>query len=43
MTVINRQYAGVLESYVKTFKGSKPVMRKLEVVRLRGRKRSMVG
>lgn len=33
----------VLEGYKQTFKGSKPVLRKLEDVRMRGRKRSMIG
>ena len=39
----NVQYAEVLAEYVKTFTGSKGVMKKLETVRLRGRKRSMLG
>lgn len=33
----------VLEGYRQAFKGSKPVLRKLEDVRMRGRKRSMIG
>lgn len=33
----------VLEGYRQTFKGAKPVLRKLEDVRMRGRKRSMIG
>lgn len=37
------KYAEVLNAYVKIFAGSKAVMKKLENVRLRGRKRSMVG
>jgi TP53 regulating kinase and related kinases len=36
-------YAEILTSYVKAFPGSKSVMKKLETVRLRGRKRSMLG
>jgi len=36
-------YAEVLDSYVKAFPGSKLVMKKLETVRMRGRKRSMLG
>lgn len=36
-------FGEVLEGYAKTFKGSKPVLRKLEDVRMRGRKRSMIG
>ena len=39
----NVQYAEVLAQYVETFSGSKGVMKKLESVRLRGRKRSMLG
>jgi len=33
----------VLKAYGESFKGGKPVLRKLEDVRLRGRKRSMLG
>lgn len=33
----------VLEGYTQAFKGAKPVLRKLEDVRMRGRKRSMIG
>lgn len=36
-------FGEVLEGYKETFKGSKPVLRKLEDVRMRGRKRSMIG
>lgn len=33
----------VLQGYTQAFKGAKPVLRKLEDVRMRGRKRSMIG
>lgn len=36
-------FTEVLEGYRTAFKGSKPVLRKLEDVRMRGRKRSMIG
>lgn len=36
-------FGEVLEGYKETFKGAKPVLRKLEDVRMRGRKRSMIG
>ncbi|SAM05075.1 hypothetical protein [Absidia glauca] len=38
-----RLFANILTSYTKHYKQSKPVIVKLEDVRLRGRKRSMVG
>lgn len=36
-------FGELLEGYKETFKGAKPVLRKLEDVRMRGRKRSMIG
>lgn len=36
-------FGEVLAGYAQAFKGSKPVLRKLEDVRMRGRKRSMLG
>lgn len=36
-------FGEVLGGYAASFKGSKPVLRKLEDVRMRGRKRSMLG
>lgn len=36
-------FGEVLSGYARAFKGSKPVLRKLEDVRMRGRKRSMLG
>lgn len=36
-------FGEVLEGYKTAFKGSKSVLRKLEDVRMRGRKRSMIG
>lgn len=36
-------FGEVLEGYREAFKGAKPVLRKLEDVRMRGRKRSMIG
>ncbi|KAI3392383.1 hypothetical protein diail_5771 [Diaporthe ilicicola] len=36
-------FGEVLSGYAAAFKGSKPVLRKLEDVRMRGRKRSMLG
>lgn len=36
-------FGEVLAGYARAFKGSKPVLRKLEDVRMRGRKRSMLG
>lgn len=36
-------FGEVLEGYKETFQGAKPVLRKLEDVRMRGRKRSMIG
>lgn len=36
-------FGEVLEGYKQAFKGAKPVLRKLEDVRMRGRKRSMIG
>lgn len=36
-------FSEVLAGYAGAFKGSKPVLRKLEDVRMRGRKRSMLG
>ncbi|KAI9694707.1 MAG: serine/threonine-protein kinase bud32 [Bathelium mastoideum] len=36
-------FRGVLEAYAGAYKGGKEVLRRLEDVRLRGRKRSMVG
>ncbi|KAK2615439.1 hypothetical protein N8I77_002193 [Diaporthe amygdali] len=36
-------FGEVLAGYASAFKGSKPVLRKLEDVRMRGRKRSMLG
>ncbi|CAO3703250.1 unnamed protein product [Rhizopus stolonifer] len=36
-------FAKILEQYSASYKQSKPVLSKLEDVRLRGRKRSMVG
>ncbi|ORZ13079.1 tp53rk protein [Absidia repens] len=38
-----RLFANILTSYTKHYKQSKPILNKLEEVRLRGRKRSMVG
>jgi len=38
-----KQFQDVLDAYEKSYKRSKPVMRKLQDVRMRGRKRSMVG
>lgn len=36
-------FGEVLAGYARAFKGSKPVLKKLEDVRMRGRKRSMLG
>ncbi|KAI8086413.1 kinase-like domain-containing protein [Halteromyces radiatus] len=36
-------FANILASYIKHYKQSKPIMSKLEEVRLRGRKRTMIG
>jgi TP53 regulating kinase-like protein len=36
-------FGDVLEAYQRSYKGSKPVMRRLQDVRMRGRKRSMIG
>jgi TP53 regulating kinase and related kinases len=36
-------FKGVLEAYGKSYKGGKPVLKKLEDVRQRGRKKSMIG
>ncbi len=36
-------FTGVLEAYSKSFKGANVVLKKLEDVRMRGRKRSMLG
>jgi TP53 regulating kinase-like protein len=33
----------VLKAYAESYKGAKPVLKKLEGVRMRGRKRSMLG
>ncbi|CAO3583116.1 unnamed protein product [Absidia cylindrospora] len=38
-----RLFANILTSYTNHYKQSKPILNKLEEVRLRGRKRSMVG
>lgn len=38
-----RLFEKVLEGYGESFKGAKQVLKKLEAVRLRGRKRSMLG
>ncbi|KAA8911870.1 kinase-like domain-containing protein [Sphaerosporella brunnea] len=38
-----RLFGDVLEAYQRSYKGSKPVMRRLQDVRMRGRKRSMIG
>jgi TP53 regulating kinase-like protein len=36
-------FGDVLAAYERSYKGSKPVMRRLQDVRMRGRKRSMIG
>ncbi|KAF8252280.1 kinase-like protein [Wilcoxina mikolae CBS 423.85] len=38
-----RLFKDVLQAYERNYKGSKPVMRRLQDVRMRGRKRSMLG
>jgi TP53 regulating kinase-like protein len=38
-----KQFQDILDAYEKSYKRSKPVMRKLQDVRMRGRKRSMIG